>query len=275
MYKQCTVYGVYDVRLGESKYFRHFVGKNFLYTAVVAFRRYGVTLLGVKRSGDPHICLNPGLKHEMGEGDICYYMWHTREEYTSVSSKMATADVNCALKHTSANMARITLALSGIDPAQLGRREEQSNARAGVGDDVISEAAPVSDQAKADSELHRGLQLFRYHSNIDRSANPVVKVCHKLDTEDHTSGSSAEGGHPVPRPQSEEVDEVDGATPEGSNDFVLVDMGPRQLSYPLSDTVPHSYSHSVTGMVKICGVGLLTCCLLVSSCGKCEQSCRK
>ena len=93
MYKQCTVYGVYDVRLGESKYFRHFVGKNFLYTAVVAFRRYGVTLLGVKRGGDPHICLNPGLKHEMGEGDICYYMWHTREEYTSVSSKMATVGV--------------------------------------------------------------------------------------------------------------------------------------------------------------------------------------
>ena len=195
-------------------------------------------------------------------------MWHTREEYTTVSSKMAAAYVNCAMKHTSVNMARIMLALSGIDPAQLGRREEQSNARAGVGNDVISEVAPVSDQAKAvscDSELNKGLQLFRYHFYIDRLVNPVVKVCHKLDTEDHTSRSSAESGCPVPRLQSGGVGELDGATPEGSNDFVLVDMGPRQLSCPLSDTVPHSHSRSVTGMVSA-GKILDTTSYMLSSC---------
>ena len=39
LYNKCAPCEVYDSRLGDSKYFHHFVGKNFLYAAVVAYRK--------------------------------------------------------------------------------------------------------------------------------------------------------------------------------------------------------------------------------------------
>eukprot|EP00731_Ephydatia_muelleri_P023902 Em0016g173a len=248
-YKQCTVYGIYDIKLCESRHFRRFVGKNFLYTAVVAFRLYGVTLLGVKRSGDQHIRLNPGVGHEMGEEDVCYYLWHTREEYTSVSDKMATEDVKQALKQTSARMATMALAVSGMNPAQLGRRESSEGGlrgRGGVapGSGEMAASAGEAGGVSHDPELQRGLQLFRFHSNIDRSANPVVKVCVKTENGDDLS--AVEGEHPVPRPQSVEADEVDGTGREGSDEYVWVDVEPGPAYFLHSPAPRSNHPHSVT-----------------------------
>ncbi len=39
LYAKCAPCEIYDSQLGDSKYFHHFEGKNFLYTAVVAFRK--------------------------------------------------------------------------------------------------------------------------------------------------------------------------------------------------------------------------------------------
>lgn len=39
LYNKCAPCEIYHSRLGDSNYFHHFVGKNFLYTAVVAFRK--------------------------------------------------------------------------------------------------------------------------------------------------------------------------------------------------------------------------------------------
>lgn len=227
------------------------MGKNFLFTSVVAFRLHGVTLLGVKRSGDPHIRLNPGVGHEMAGEDVCYYMWHSREEYTSpVSKKVATEDVRHALKQTSAHLASVVLAMSGMNPAQLGRREgSEGGLRArgvapGTGE-MAANAGEAKEEVPLDPESHRGLQLFRFHSNIDRSANPVVKVCIKSDNDDDLS--AAEGGHLVPRPHSVGTDDVDGMGREGSDDYVWVDMeqGPAHF---LSRSAPRSnHPHSAAG----------------------------
>lgn len=39
LYSACAPCEIYDTKLKGSIYFHHFVGKNFLYTAVVAFRK--------------------------------------------------------------------------------------------------------------------------------------------------------------------------------------------------------------------------------------------
>ena len=39
LYTSCAPCEIYDTKLKGSIYFHHFVGKNFLYTAVVAFRK--------------------------------------------------------------------------------------------------------------------------------------------------------------------------------------------------------------------------------------------
>ena len=39
LYSSCAPCEIYESRVGSSKYLHHFVNKNFLYTAVVAFRK--------------------------------------------------------------------------------------------------------------------------------------------------------------------------------------------------------------------------------------------
>ena len=39
LYDMCSSCEVYDSRVGDSKYFHFFIGKNFLYASVVAYRR--------------------------------------------------------------------------------------------------------------------------------------------------------------------------------------------------------------------------------------------
>jgi hypothetical protein len=43
LYDMCSSCEVYDSRVGDSKYFHFFIGKNFLYASVVAYRRLGWT----------------------------------------------------------------------------------------------------------------------------------------------------------------------------------------------------------------------------------------
>ncbi len=38
-YSECSPCEVYDSLVGESLYFHHFIGKNFLYAAVVGYRK--------------------------------------------------------------------------------------------------------------------------------------------------------------------------------------------------------------------------------------------
>ena len=39
LYEECAAAELYHVRLGDSQYFHNFAGKNFLFTALVVYRR--------------------------------------------------------------------------------------------------------------------------------------------------------------------------------------------------------------------------------------------
>eukprot|EP00794_Sanderia_malayensis_P015623 gene15623-17199_t len=85
---------IYDIRLGDSKMFRKFVYKSFTNAAYNAFRRYGVTLIGVRREPpDSHIFLNPGPNFKLAWEDTLFYIAITSEEdmvleeFTKLKSK--------------------------------------------------------------------------------------------------------------------------------------------------------------------------------------------
>ncbi|XP_064392695.1 potassium channel subfamily T member 1-like [Halichondria panicea] len=188
LYAKCAPCEIYDSQLGDSKYFHHFEGKNFLYTAVVAFRKYNVTLLGVRSHGTGELLLNPSLEYIMHQDDICYYIGFTREEYSKVGG---ATSINHALQGTCAKLAIYSMISAGIDPYTLNERaavdvhasNETLNSDSSIdGDPVtffITEASEPSlntEQQKTTLETRRGLHLFKYLSDIEPTAIPVVKI---------------------------------------------------------------------------------------------------
>uniref|UniRef100_A0AC34RR67 Calcium-activated potassium channel BK alpha subunit domain-containing protein n=1 Tax=Panagrolaimus sp. JU765 TaxID=591449 RepID=A0AC34RR67_9BILA len=72
---------IYDILVGESKFFGDFIGKTFVYASFYAHEFYGVNLLGVKREGiGEKITLNPGHSHVIQPTDRFYYVALTNEE---------------------------------------------------------------------------------------------------------------------------------------------------------------------------------------------------
>ncbi|TKR80080.1 hypothetical protein L596_014210 [Steinernema carpocapsae] len=72
---------IYDILVGESKFFSEFIGKSFTYASFHAHRSYGVALVGVRpEGGKSQIKLNPGQTHIMQASDVVYYMALTNEE---------------------------------------------------------------------------------------------------------------------------------------------------------------------------------------------------
>ena len=143
LYDMCSSCEVYDSLVKDSKYFHFFIGKNFLFASVVAYRRlvrrvnfvrrdvlipcpvvgvlnrYQVTLLGVKPKDSRDILLNPGLHYILQEDDVCYYIGFTREEYSKVR-ETPPSPVRMAIWQTCANLALLSLSLAGISTEQLG-----------------------------------------------------------------------------------------------------------------------------------------------------------
>lgn len=80
---------IYDIVVGESKFFGEFIGKTFVFASFYAHEYYGVNLLGVKREGHgERIMLNPGHSHVIQSTDRFYYVGLTNEE--SISSGKGT-----------------------------------------------------------------------------------------------------------------------------------------------------------------------------------------
>ncbi|KHN80504.1 Potassium channel subfamily T member 2 [Toxocara canis] len=72
---------IYDIKVGDSKFFGEFIGKSFTYASFHAHRAYGVGLLGVKSEGvDERIRLNPGNGYYLRSNDTAYYIALTNEE---------------------------------------------------------------------------------------------------------------------------------------------------------------------------------------------------
>ncbi|XP_071480068.1 potassium channel subfamily T member 2-like [Diadema antillarum] len=83
-YGRCSGNEVYHIVLGNSKFFSEYEGKSFTYASFHAHKKYGVSLVGIKKSDETaRIQLNPGPRHIMRASDTCYYMNITAEENSS------------------------------------------------------------------------------------------------------------------------------------------------------------------------------------------------
>ncbi|XP_041370512.1 potassium channel subfamily T member 2-like isoform X2 [Gigantopelta aegis] len=81
LYGRCSGNEIYHIQLGESKFFGEYRGKSFTYASFHAHRKYGVSLVGVRKDlPGATIQLNPGPRHIMKPSDTCYYMNITKEE---------------------------------------------------------------------------------------------------------------------------------------------------------------------------------------------------
>ena len=177
-------------------------------------RRYRVTLLGVRGTGDASVRLNPGITHTMQADDLCYYVGFSQEKYSRLRVK-ETSLVQKHLWQTTADMAMLSFLLSGINPSDLNEHFEvipshtpkktrrsfhrhfSSSSSSGrgshgsgsaVGGSGVGVAKGGGGGGGADptdldletrahmAETRRGLQLLRYHSRLNLASNPVLKV---------------------------------------------------------------------------------------------------
>ncbi|CAG5131454.1 unnamed protein product, partial [Candidula unifasciata] len=81
LYGKCSGNEIYQIRLGDSKFFGDYEGKSFTYASFHAHRKYGVSLVGIQQDlPGSTILLNPGPRHIMRKTDFCFYMNITKEE---------------------------------------------------------------------------------------------------------------------------------------------------------------------------------------------------
>ncbi|XP_062514893.1 potassium channel subfamily T member 2-like isoform X2 [Corticium candelabrum] len=177
LYGSCSGNEIYSVVLGDSRVFRTFAGKNFLFTSVMSRRKYGITLIGVRRGSSNDILLNPGRRFVLHFDDVCYYLSIAREE----NSKFITEQE--ALPHVRPALRR-TLAFAGtlaVDMTMLNNISENAE------QDVI-QGRETSAMETSSSHPHEreGLQSYCQYvkaSIPDDSALPsdeVVRDLHRL-----------------------------------------------------------------------------------------------
>lgn len=140
-----------------------------------------MTLLGVRSHGAGKLLLNPSLDYIMARDDVCYYIGFTREEYSTVGG---ATSISHALQGTCAKLAIYSMVSAGMDPYTMDERATVAD----VGTDAVDHPvtffipAAASSEVSLDTEAHKtietrhGLHLFKYLSDIEPAAHPVVKV---------------------------------------------------------------------------------------------------
>uniref|UniRef100_A0AAF5CZ71 Potassium channel domain-containing protein n=1 Tax=Strongyloides stercoralis TaxID=6248 RepID=A0AAF5CZ71_STRER len=73
---------IYDIRVGDSRFFGDYIGKSFVYASFYAHKSFGVCLIAVECSNG-EIKLNPGNKHILEIDDRVFYIALTNEESLS------------------------------------------------------------------------------------------------------------------------------------------------------------------------------------------------
>uniref|UniRef100_A0A0K0FKT9 Potassium channel subfamily T member 1 (inferred by orthology to a human protein) n=1 Tax=Strongyloides venezuelensis TaxID=75913 RepID=A0A0K0FKT9_STRVS len=73
---------IYDIRVGDSRFFGDYIGKSFVYASFYAHKSFGVCLIAVE-SSNGEIKLNPGNKHILEVDDRVFYIALTNEESLS------------------------------------------------------------------------------------------------------------------------------------------------------------------------------------------------
>ncbi|XP_033098187.1 potassium channel subfamily T member 2-like isoform X2 [Anneissia japonica] len=84
IYGRCSGNEIYHIQLKQSQFFGEYEGKSFTFATFNAHKKYGVSLIGIKRQDcNADLQLNPGPKHILKDTDTCYYMNITKEEYSA------------------------------------------------------------------------------------------------------------------------------------------------------------------------------------------------
>ena len=164
-----------------------------------------MTLLGVGRDGK--LQLNPDLHHILEDDDICYYIGFAREEYGKAGG---ASTVHTALWNACANIGMLSIRVAGIDPdfSEAARSSGEGGGENETASSPNEKARPFPSEAKSCSsvgsissseqrhgdhkdknshwnEARRGLQLLKFHSQMDFHANPIVKVNLPVRTPKH------------------------------------------------------------------------------------------
>ncbi len=137
-----------------------------------------MTLLGVRNHGTGKLLLNPSLDYIMSQDDICYYIGFTREEYSKVGG---ATSISHALQGTCAKLAIYSMVGVGMDPYTLDEKTATDNDSV---DHPVTFYIPghassehsLNTDAHKNMETRHGLHLFKYLSDIEPAAHPVVKV---------------------------------------------------------------------------------------------------
>ncbi|VDK58488.1 unnamed protein product [Anisakis simplex] len=118
---------IYDIRIGDSKFFGEYIGKSFTYASFHAHRMYGVGLLGVRSHGiDEPIRLNPGNGYCLKANDTAYYIGLTNEESLFNFKKGMSAQRRKATVATSiANIGTVALDVQRIAEEKPKRRRKR------------------------------------------------------------------------------------------------------------------------------------------------------
>uniref|UniRef100_A0A0N5BNM7 Potassium channel subfamily T member 2 n=1 Tax=Strongyloides papillosus TaxID=174720 RepID=A0A0N5BNM7_STREA len=111
---------IYDIRVGDSRFFGDYIGKSFVYASFYAHKSFGVCLIAVE-SSNGEIKLNPGNKHILEVDDRVFYIALTNEESLSNFKK----DINKQKKSINK-----TLYIAQLQkPIDQGEIEKQSHTR--------------------------------------------------------------------------------------------------------------------------------------------------
>ncbi|KAK0403559.1 hypothetical protein QR680_016994 [Steinernema hermaphroditum] len=175
---------IYDILVGESKFFSEFIGKSFTYASFHAHRSYGVALVGVRREGtSEQIKLNPGQTHIMQASDVAYYMALTNEEsLTNFRKGVKDQRRKANLAATIANIGTVALDLPHVASEDNKALKKKRKRRLLRGKEVIdSDEMHLIDVPSEDRNRRSSIAMVadsaQQDSSEDSDEEPTCAQC--------------------------------------------------------------------------------------------------
>uniref|UniRef100_A0A0N4ZT15 C2H2-type domain-containing protein n=1 Tax=Parastrongyloides trichosuri TaxID=131310 RepID=A0A0N4ZT15_PARTI len=129
---------IYDIRIGDSRFFGDYIGKTFVYASFYAHKNFGVCLIAVE-SCDGEIKLNPGNKHILDIDDRVFYIALTNEESLSNFKK----DINKQRKNMNKTLS-IVQAKNLADKETAVKETEDNQQKARIKRTILQKAKAIT-----------------------------------------------------------------------------------------------------------------------------------